>query len=103
MQNLGNGDTVLAEAPCPARKSGSVLVQTTRSLVSLGTEKMLIEFGKGSLIAKARSQPDKVIQVLQKVKTDGLLTTYDAVKSKLDTPIPPVSYTHLTLPTNREV
>ena len=63
-------------------------MQTARSLVSLGTEKMLIEFGKGSLIAKARSQPDKVIQVLQKVKTDGLLTTYDAVKSKLDTPIP---------------
>ena len=88
MQNLGNGDTILARAPAPSRSPGAVLVQTTRSLVSLGTEKMLIDFGKGSLIAKARSQPDKVFQVLQKVKTDGLWSTLDAVKSKLDTPIP---------------
>ena len=65
-----------------------MLIQTTRTLVSLGTEKMLIDFGKGSLIAKARSQPDKVKQVLQKVKTDGLWTTIDAVKAKLGTPIP---------------
>ena len=88
LQNLGNGDTILAEVPCPRRGSGSVLIQTTRTLVSLGTEKMLIDFGKGSLIAKARSQPDKVKQVLQKVKTDGLRTTIDAVKAKLGTPIP---------------
>ncbi|MCP4511895.1 MAG: Gfo/Idh/MocA family oxidoreductase [Fuerstiella sp.] len=49
---------------------------------------MLIDFGKGGLLAKARSQPDKVKQVLQKIKTDGLFTTIDAVKAKLDTPIP---------------
>ena len=49
---------------------------------------MLIDFGKGGLIAKARSQPDKVKQVIQKIKTDGLWTTLDAVKAKLDTPIP---------------
>ena len=88
LQNLGNGETILADVPCPRRGSGAVLIQTTRSLVSLGTEKMLIDFGKGSLIAKARSQPDKVKQVLQKVKTDGLWTTLDAVKAKLGTPIP---------------
>ena len=88
LQNLGNGETILAEVPCPRRGSGAVLIQTTRTLVSLGTEKMLIDFGKGSLIAKARSQPDKVKQVLQKVKTDGLWTTLDAVKAKLGTPIP---------------
>jgi threonine dehydrogenase-like Zn-dependent dehydrogenase len=88
LQNLGNGETILADVPCPRRGSGSVLIQTTRTLVSLGTEKMLIDFGKGSLIAKARSQPDKVKQVLQKVKTDGLWTTIDAVKAKLGTPIP---------------
>ena len=74
--------------PCPRRGTGAVLIESTRSLVSLGTEKMLIDFGKGSLIAKARSQPDKVKQVLQKVKTDGLWTTLDAVKAKLGTPIP---------------
>ena len=54
LQNLGNGETILADVPCPRRGSGAVLIQTTRSLVSLGTEKMLIDFGKGSLIAKAR-------------------------------------------------
>jgi len=88
LQNLSNGDTLLADVPCPRRSSGSILIQTTRTLVSLGTEKMLIDFGKGSLIAKARSQPDKVKQVLQKIKTDGLWTTIDAVKAKLGTPIP---------------
>lgn len=88
LQNLGNGETLLAEVPRPARGSGSVLVETTRSLVSLGTEKMLIEFGKAGWIAKARSQPDKVKQVLQKIRTDGLWATLDAVKAKLDTPIP---------------
>jgi len=88
LQNLGNGETLLAEVPCPRRGSGRVLIESTRSLVSLGTEKMLIDFGKGSLLAKARSQPDKVKQVLQKIRTDGLFTTIDAVKAKLDTPIP---------------
>ena len=88
LQSLGNGETILADVPCPRRGSGHVLSETTRSLVSLGTEKMLIDFGKGSWLAKARSQPDKVKQVLQKIKTDGLFTTVDAVRAKLDAPIP---------------
>ena len=79
---------MLADVPCPQRAKGTVLSETTRSLVSLGTEKMLIDFGKGGWLAKARSQPDKVKQVLQKIKTDGLLTTVDAVRAKLDAPIP---------------
>ncbi|MDB4483521.1 bi-domain-containing oxidoreductase [bacterium] len=88
LQNLGNGETILAEVPCPQRGRRSVLCQTERTLVSLGTEKMLIDFGKGSYLAKARSQPDKVKQVLQKIKTDGLKTTIDSVRAKLDVPIP---------------
>ena len=87
LQNLGNGETLLAEVPVPRQGIGAVLVETTRSLVSLGTEKMLIEFGKSGWLAKARSQPDKVKQVLQKIKTDGLWATLDSVKAKLDTPI----------------
>lgn len=87
LQNLGSGETILAEIVSPSA-GGSVIVETARTLVSLGTEKMLIDFGKGGLLAKARSQPDKVKQVLQKIKTDGLWTTIDAVKAKLDTPIP---------------
>lgn len=87
LQNLGNGETLLAEVPYPKRRRSFLLCQTRNTLVSLGTEKMLIDFGKGSLLAKARAQPDKVKQVLQKIKTDGLKTTIDTVKAKLDSPI----------------
>ena len=94
LQSLSNGETLLAEVPCPRRPSGCLLAQTSRTLVSLGTEKMLIDFGKGGWISKARSQPDKVKQVIQKIKTDGLWTTLDAVKAKLATPIP-LGYCHV--------
>ncbi len=65
-----------------------VLIRTTHSLVSLGTERMLVEFGKSNLISKARQQPDKVKQVLDKIKTEGLLPTLEAVFNKLEQPIP---------------
>lgn len=88
LQNLGSGETWLAEVPCPTASGAKVLVRSTRSLVSAGTERMLVEFGRASLIEKARKQPQRVKQVLQKVATDGLFTTVDAVRSKLDQPIP---------------
>ena len=69
-------------------KPGHVLIKTKRSLVSLGTERMLVEFGRANLLQKARSQPEKVKQVLDKIRTDGLMPTIDAVKSKSDQPIP---------------
>lgn len=64
------------------------MIDSTFSLISTGTERMLVDFGKSGMIAKARSQPQKVRQVLDKVVTDGLLTTVDAVRSKLEQPIP---------------
>ena len=88
LQNIGNGETSLCSIPTPKIRDGSALIKTTKSLVSVGTERMLIDFGKSSLIDKARSQPDKVKMVLKKAKTDGLTATYEAVKSKLDQPIP---------------
>ncbi len=88
IQNLRSGETLLEEIPAPEVSQGHVLIQTTHSLVSLGTEKMLVEFGKSSLIAKARQQPDKVKQVLDKIKSDGLLPTLEAVFNKLDQPLP---------------
>lgn len=88
LQNLANGDTSLVDVPCPKAKDGNVLIQTIKTLVSVGTERMLVDFGKAGLIEKARSQPDKVKMVLEKVKTDGISATYDAVKSKLDQPLP---------------
>jgi len=88
VQHLGNGHTELLSVPIPECNNESILVQTSRSLVSLGTEKMLVEFGKSSLISKAKQQPDKVKEVFDKIKSDGFISTYSAVKNKLDQPIP---------------
>ena len=88
IQDLKNGSTTLEEVPVPNIKPGAVLIQTTHSLVSLGTERMLVEFGKANLIQKARQQPDKVKMVLEKLKTDGLQPTINSVKNKLDQPLP---------------
>jgi threonine dehydrogenase-like Zn-dependent dehydrogenase len=87
-QNLKNGQTKLEEVPAPQVRRGCVLIQTRRSLVSLGTERMLVEFGKASLFDKARQQPDKVKMVWDKVKTDGLRPTVEAVFNKLEQPLP---------------
>ena len=88
IQDLKGGATVLEEVPVPQVKSGCVLIQTTRTLVSLGTERMLVEFGKANLIDKARQQPDKVKQTLDKLKTDGIMPTLEAVFNKLGQPLP---------------
>ena len=88
LQNLSSGVSELVEAPAPQARRGSLLIDTSVSLISTGTERMLVDFGKSGLIAKARSQPEKVKQVLDKVATDGLMTTVDAVRSKLGQPIP---------------
>jgi len=71
LQDLKSGSTRLVEVPCPAVKAGHVLIQTLCSLVSLGTESMLVEFSQANLIQKPRQQPDKVKQVLNKIRTDG--------------------------------
>ena len=88
LQNLFNGETTLENIPCPKNIGGSLLIATNNSIISSGTERMLVEFGRANLIDKARQQPDKVKMVLNKVQTDGLLSTIEAVRSKLDQPIP---------------
>jgi predicted dehydrogenase/threonine dehydrogenase-like Zn-dependent dehydrogenase len=88
IQDLKNGDTILEDVPAPLVKPGQVLIQTTRTLVSLGTERMLVEFGKSNLFQKANQQPDKVKEVINKVKTDGLKPTINAVFNKLGQPLP---------------
>jgi len=88
LQSLKTGATEVAEVPCPAVSRGKLLIGTTRTLVSAGTERMMIEFGKAGWIDKARQQPDKVRMVLDKIKTDGLMPTVDAVFNKLDQPLP---------------
>ncbi len=88
LQSLVTGASDLPDLPPPAAARGQLLIRTSSSLISAGTERMLVEFGKANLIDKARQQPDKVQQALDKVRTDGLLTTLDAVRSKLDQPLP---------------
>ena len=88
IQDLNSGDTILAEVPAPLVRPGQVLIQTSRSLVSLGTERMLVEFGKSNLFQKAKQQPDKVVEVINKIKTDGIMPTINAVFNKLGQPIP---------------
>ena len=88
LQNLRTGEMDIAELPCPRPGRGQVLVQTRASLISAGTERMLVEFSQANVIAKARQQPEKVKQVLDKMRTDGLLPTLDAVFRKLDQPLP---------------
>lgn len=87
LQNLKTGATEVAELPAPRAGTGQLLIRTTRTLISAGTERSLVEFGKANLIDKAWQQPEKVRQVLDKVRTDGFLTTFDAVQSKLDQPL----------------
>lgn len=88
LQNLKTGSTEVAEVPVPGIGRGQLLVSTSCSLVSAGTERMLVEFGKAGWIEKARQQPDKVRMVLDKIKTDGLMPTFEAVFNKLDQPLP---------------
>ena len=88
LQNLKTGKTELTKIPCPETKSGHLLIKTTASLISAGTERMLVEFSKANLIQKARQQPEKVKQVLDKIRTDGLMPTLEAVFRKLDEPLP---------------
>lgn len=87
-QSLSTGSTELFDLPSPSVSRGQLLIRTSCSLVSAGTERMLVEFGKAGLFEKTRQQPDKVKQVLAKARTDGLLPTLEAVKSKIEQPLP---------------
>lgn len=87
LNSLRTGATSLVEAPWPRAGRNGLVIATRRTLVSAGTERMLVAFGKAGLVEKARSQPGKVRQVIAKARTDGLLPTIEAVRSKLDEPI----------------
>jgi predicted dehydrogenase/threonine dehydrogenase-like Zn-dependent dehydrogenase len=88
LQNMANGSTAIKQAPIPGIDDNCLLISTTISLISAGTERMLVNFGKASYIDKARQQPEKVKMVLDKIKTDGLFSTIESVRSKLAQPIP---------------
>lgn len=87
IQNLRSGNTEVLDVPLPQVRAGHLLIRTTHSLISAGTERMLVEFSRANPIDRARQQPEKVRQVIDKARTEGVLTTLDAVRSKLDEPL----------------
>lgn len=88
LQSLKTGATEIAEVPIPRVGRGQLLISTSHTLVSVGTERMMVDFGKAGWIDKALQQPDKVRMVLDKIGTDGLQPTVEAVFNKLDQPLP---------------
>jgi predicted dehydrogenase/threonine dehydrogenase-like Zn-dependent dehydrogenase len=84
LQQLKNGEFEIADIPIPTVNENHVLIETVYSLISPGTEKLINDFAKSNIIQKAISQPEKVSKAINKIKTDGLITTYEAIKNKLD-------------------
>src|SRR4051794_31515456 len=87
LQHINTGEAVVSEVPAPHAGSGQILVQVAASLVSAGTERMVVDFAEKNLLQKARSRPDLVRQTLDKAQREGVLTTLDAVRNRLDQPM----------------
>lgn len=93
LQSLSDGTTQVVDAAVPLATGPQLVIEGRASIISSGTERMLVEFGRAGMLGKARSQPEKVRQLMDKVRTDGVLPAIDAVRSKLATPIP-LGYCH---------
>lgn len=88
IQSYKTGELGLFEVPPPPCHNNGILIRTTASLVSAGTEKMIVDIAKKSLLGKAKARPDLVKQVITKMKQEGIKNTLEKVFNKLDTPIP---------------
>ncbi len=88
LQHMNDGKTIVEEVPVPVARSRTALVKTSTSLVSAGTERMLVDFAEKNLIGKATSRPDLVRQVIAKAQREGLLPTLEAAFNKLEQPMP---------------
>ena len=87
LQNLRDGQTLVADVPCPSPRTGTALIRTEASLVSAGTERTLVAFAEQNLLGKARSRPDLVRQMLDKARREGIVPTLEAAFNKLDQPM----------------
>ncbi len=88
IQSYKNGEITLSEVPEPACKAGGLLVRNVASVISVGTEKLMIEMGQKSLLGKARARPDLVRQAWAKAKKEGFFSVYKEAMNRLDEPIP---------------
>lgn len=88
VESIGSGDLQLLDVPRPSPRDHHLVVDTRASVVSAGTERMLLEFGRANLLEKARRQPERVREGLDKVRTDGVAATWAAVRRRLDEPLP---------------
>jgi len=88
IQNLKTGELRLKDVPVPLCKSNGVLVKTICSLVSIGTERSIIELAKKSLIGKAKARPDLFKRAIEKARKEGFLKVYKEAKERLDEPFP---------------
>jgi len=87
LQNMRDGKALVEDVPVPTPRAGMALVKTEASLVSAGTERMVVEFAEKSLVGKARSRPDLVRQVLDKMQREGVVSTLQAAFDRLDQPM----------------
>ncbi len=87
LQHIKNGKTVIEDVPIPTPREGMALVKISASLVSAGTERMVVEFAEKGYLGKARSRPDLVKQTLDKAKREGVMPTVQAVFNRLDQPM----------------
>lgn len=88
VQDFRAGTTSVIDVPVPQLKPNMALVRNSASLVSVGTERALVAFASKNILGKARSRPDLVRQVVDKARREGILTTIDAVRTRLDQPLP---------------
>jgi len=87
LQDIKDGKTIVEDVPIPTPREGQALVKVSASLVSAGTERMVVEFAEKSYLGKARSRPDLVKQTLDKAKREGIMPTVQAVFNRLDQPM----------------
>jgi polar amino acid transport system substrate-binding protein len=88
IQNYSTGKVLLTEVPAPSCSANKVIVRNAASLISIGTEKSIIELGRQNLLGKARQRPDLVRRFIEKARNEGLLKTFQEAMGRLDTPTP---------------
>ncbi|MBC8232324.1 bi-domain-containing oxidoreductase [bacterium] len=88
LQNFKSGKLELKDVPPPVLEPNKVFVQNINSLISAGTERMVMEFAQKSLAQKAKARPDLVKQIINKAKNEGIINTFRQAMGRLDTPMP---------------